>query len=454
MTTVMTARIPHREHAAEGYGAAWRAAPGRAVYLLAVFPLAIVGIGVLAPLFWTGVGLLILGIGLAFVLAALFVARGLGAAELFLLRLTALPTIAAPDWRANEPRQATFVNRVIGPIRNGHYWAALLHGMIVRPVVATISFGITVAWLSVSLGGLSYWFWSGFIPQEDESLWGGYVADALPWLFGGWTARNVEIVLYLAGGLLCALTLPWVLGALARAHHAITGGMLGRWRADDLAAEARAEATARGAAVHAEDVALRRLERDIHDGPQQRLVRLQMDLAALERRSQAGDSAAAAELARESQEHARAALDELRALSSGVVPPLLQDRGLSAALTELGAAGAVPATVDLETGLDDDVSPEIARAVYFVVAELLTNAAKHARASAVSVVASRRRTANGLLLDVCVTDNGRGGAQMRSGHGLEGLSERVAGLRGSLSVHSPVGGPTTIGVQIPLPAAG
>ena len=113
--------------------------------------------------------------------------------------------------------------------------------------------------------------------------------------------------------------------------------MLGRWNSDELAAEVRAEAAARGAAVHAEDVALRRLERDIHDGPQQRLVRLQMDLAALERRAESGDADAAAELAREAQVHAKAALDELRALSSGVAPPLLQDRGLSAALDALVA---------------------------------------------------------------------------------------------------------------------
>ena len=456
MTTIVTARAPRRVRTAEGYGPAWRAAPGRAVYLLALFPLAIVGLGVLAPLFWTGVGLLILGIGLALVLAALFVARGLGTAEVFLLRLATLPAIPTPAWHAEETERAGFWQTATRPIRNGHYWAALLHGMIVRPVISTISFGITVAWLSVALGGLTYWFWGGFIPRDDasgggEALWGGYVADALPWLFGGWSAWNVEVVLYLVGGVLCTVTLPWVMSGLARAHHALAGGMLGRWRSDDLAAEAQAEAVARGAAVHAEDAALRRLERDIHDGPQQRLVRLQMDLAALERRSQAGDSEAAAELARESQEHARAALDELRALSSGVVPPLLQDRGLSAALVALGAAGAVPATIDVEPGLDESVSPEIARAVYFVVAELLTNAAKHAHATSVWVTATRRQTSGGASLDVQVVDNGRGGAEARPGHGLEGLGERVAGLRGTLTVRSPKGGPTSIDVQVPLP---
>ncbi|WEG10302.1 sensor domain-containing protein [Microbacterium horticulturae] len=451
MTAIVTDRAPRRVRTAEGYGAAWRAAPGRALFLLTLFPLAIAGIGVLAPVFFAGVGLLILGIGLAFVLAALFIARGLGMAELFLLRLTGLPSIQTAAGGPDAAGHAGFWSTATRPLRNGHHWAALLHGMIVRPVVSTITFGITVAWLSMSLGGLSYWFWSSFLPRDGETVWGGYVAEALPWLFAGWGAWNVQVVLYLVGGVVCAVTLPWVVGGLARGHHAIARGMLGRWRSDDLAAEARAEASARGAAVHAEDAALRRLERDIHDGPQQRLVRLQMDLAALERRSQSGDVEAAAQLARESQEHARAALDELRALSSGVVPPLLQDRGLSAALVALGAAGALPATIDVEPGLDESVSPEIARAVYFVIAELLTNVAKHARATAVSVTAMRRQAPSGTRLDVRVVDNGRGGATARSGHGLEGLGERVAGLRGTFTVHSPEGGPTTIGVQIPLP---
>lgn len=458
MTMTAVTDVPRIADGA-GYGALWRATPGRAAYLLAVFPVAIVGIGVLAPLFWTGVGLLILVIGLPVVMASLFVARGFSIADRFLLRLTRLPRIAEPEWRTEGPGTGGFWRTLTRPARNGHYWAALLYGMFVNPVISTVSFGLTVVWLSVSLGGLSYWFWGAFVPRDGSpggaSLWGDYVADALPWLFDGWTGWNVEVVLYLVVGVVFAVTMPWVMQGLAMGHHAIARGMLGRWRSDDLAAEAQAEAAARGAAVHAEDAALRRLERDIHDGPQQRLVRLQMDLAALERRSQAGDLAAAAELAGESRAHAQAALDELRALSSGVAPPLLQDRGLPAALNALGAASAVPATLDVDPDLERSVSPEVARAVYFVVAELLTNVAKHAHATAVSVTASVQSagpTSAGEILDVRVVDNGRGGAEPRSGHGLEGLRERVAGLRGTFSVRSPAGGPTTVRVTVPLRA--
>ena len=175
------------------------------------------------------------------------------------------------------------------------------------------------------------------------------------------------------------------MSGLSRGQHAIARALLGRWPSDDLASEARAEAAARTSAVLAESDGLRRLERDIHDGPQQRLVRLQMDLAALERRAAAGDTDAAAELAREAQGHAKAALDELRALSSGVAPPLLQDRGLAAALAAVAAGSALPVKLEVDPAVDAAVPPEVARTVYFVVAELLTNAVKHAAASAATL---------------------------------------------------------------------
>lgn len=427
----------------------WRRTPGSAVYLLVVFVLAMTAVGVLAPLFWTGVGLLILIVGLPIVVLSLLVARGFGVADRFLLRLTGLPQIAEPEWNRDTEATDGFWRTLTRPLGNGHYWLSLVHGMIVNPIISTISFALTVAWLSVSLGGLTYWFWGMFLPRSGANEWGTYVSEAVPWLFGGWSSWAVQVVLYLVAGILFAVTMPWALGGLARGHHAIAQGMLGRWQSDDLAAEARAEAAARTAAVQAEDASLRRLERDIHDGPQQRLVRLQLDLAAMERRAEAGDTDAAASLAREAQVHAKAALDELRALSSGVAPPLLQDRGLSAALKGIAAAGALPVNVELDPVIDSVVGPETARAVYFVVAELLTNAAKHSGATAATLRAAVTPGAQPTL-DVWVVDNGRGGASVTPGHGLEGLRDRVWGLRGSVVIESPTGGPTTIGVQLPV----
>ena len=434
------------------YGRAWTRTPGSAVYLLAVFVLAMVSVSVLASLFWTGVGLLVLIVGLPIVVGTLFVARGFGLADRAMLWLTGLPQIVEPEWNRDKPGTGGFWMTLTRPIRNAHYWLYLVHGMIVNPVISTISFALTTVWLSVGLGGLTYWIWGAFIPRGDGGEWGRYVADAMPWMFGGWSSWTVEVTLYLLAGIVFTFTMPWVLGGLARGHHAVAQGMLGRWRSDDLAAEVRAEAAARGAAVHAEDVALRRLERDIHDGPQQRLVRLQLDLAALERRAESGDADAAAELAREARGHAKAALDELRALSSGVAPPLLQDRGLAAALSAVAATTPLVVHTDIDPAIDAVTSPEVARTVYFVVAELFTNVVKHAGATAVTLKASLRSSVSGVpsTLDVWVVDNGRGGASYAVGHGLEGLRERVAGLRGMLVVDSPVGGPTSIGAHVPL----
>jgi len=432
------------------YGLAWTRTPGRALYLILAFVLAMTAVGVLAGLFWTGVGLLILIVGLPIIVLTLFIARGFGMADRYLLTLTGYPEISEPEWRRETTETTGFWATLIRPLRNGHYWTYLLQAMIISPIVSTVTFALTTVWLSVSLGGLTYWFWGSFIPRRDGGEWGQYVSAAIPWLFGDWSSWAVEVVLYLVAGILFAITLPWAMDGFSRVHHLIARGLLGRWRSDDLAAEARAEAAARGAAVQAESAGLRRLERDIHDGPQQRLVRLQMDLAALERRATVGDTDAAAELARDAQVHAKAALDELRALSSGVAPPLLQDRGLSAALAAVAAGSALPVTVEIDPAVDTAVPPEVARNVYFVVAELLTNAVKHANASAVTVKAALRADIAPPMLDVWVVDNGRGGAHLQPDHGLEGLRDRVAGLRGVLLVESPSGGPTTIGAHIPL----
>ena len=209
-------------------------------------------------------------------------------------------------------------------------------------------------------------------------------------------------------------------------------------------------AASRGAAVQAEDASLRRLERDIHDGPQQRLVRLQMDLATIERRLER-DPDSARELLVEAREQARETLDELRALSRGFAPPILQDRGLAVALQSLASRSPVPVTVEIDLPAANALPAAIERNAYFIAAELLTNAAKHAEASGIRLRVSTRDTGpTGLWLDVWVTDNGRGGADATPGHGLAGLAERVRGLRGTLVIDSPAGGPTVIGAHIPF----
>jgi signal transduction histidine kinase len=197
------------------------------------------------------------------------------------------------------------------------------------------------------------------------------------------------------------------------------------------------------AAVSAEAAALRRLERDIHDGPQQRLVRLAMELGRAQRHLRSRPEAAQEALA-DALVQARETLEELRALSRGIAPPVLTDRGLYAALTALAARSTVPAEFDADP-MDRRLDAAVETAAYFVVAEALTNVAKHSRAY---------RCAIGLrhlegTVRVWVTDDGVGGAGLGKGHGLRGLDDRVHAAGGRLRVTSPRGGPTTITAELP-----
>jgi hypothetical protein len=248
-------------------------------YLLTAFWFAMVVFTVLLALFVSGVGTVVLLVGLPLVSGALRAAQGFGRAERRMLRWTGLPLIAEPEWPPGSPG-AHWTSRLLAPLRSSHHWAYLLHQMIVSPVLSIVSFSLTVTWWAVVLGGFTFPMWQGFLPDREPGAdWPGWIASH--WvLFGGWSSRAVELVLYLVAAVLFGVTLPWVVGGLARAHHAVARVLLGRWRGDDLAALAREEAAARAAAVHAEDTAMRRLERDLHDGPQQRLIRLQLDLAA------------------------------------------------------------------------------------------------------------------------------------------------------------------------------
>jgi signal transduction histidine kinase len=203
---------------------------------------------------------------------------------------------------------------------------------------------------------------------------------------------------------------------------------------------ARAQAVA---AVTAETTALRRLERDIHDGPQQRLVRLALELGRAEHHFDTRPQAAREALA-DAVVQAQEALDELRALSRGIAPPILADRGLLAALGDLAARSSVPAQLEADpAGSQPD--PVIETAAYFVVAESLTNAAKHSHASQCTIGMRH----DGRTLRVWVTDDGVGGAALAKGHGLQGLDDRVRAVGGRLTVTSPDRGPTTVCAELP-----
>jgi signal transduction histidine kinase len=436
----------------DGYAAAWRRAPGQTAYLLVDFVLAMVALSVLSAVFFSGVGMIVLLVGLPLMAGALMIARGFGTLERTIARWTGREPIAEPEWPAPQPT-AHPLTRLLQPLRSGHYWSYLAHQMLVGPIVATVTFSLAVTWWATALGGLSYGLWQGFLPDpEPQADWPGWLISHLPPLTG-WSGRVLQVAIFSVTGVLFAVTLPWVISGLTAVQHGLARLMLGRWPSDELSAVARQEAAGRQSAVQAEDTAMRKLERDLHDGPQQRLIRLQLDLAAAERRAASGETEEAAEYARQARAHAQAALEELRALSRGVAPPLLADRGLRLALEAVAEQSSVPVSVTVDPDLDDAVPSEVARALYFVVAELLTNVVKHSGATQAELVAQVHRD-EPARVRLSVVDNGHGGASFAAGHGLSGLRERVSGLLGTLTIESPDGGPTRVDVTVPVSADG
>jgi signal transduction histidine kinase len=205
-------------------------------------------------------------------------------------------------------------------------------------------------------------------------------------------------------------------------------------------------AASRARIVEAADDARRRIERDLHDGAQQRLVSLALRLRLLQSDLEPG-SAAARELAGARSE-LDAALEELRELARGIHPSILTDRGLEAALEAL--AGRATAPVSLELDGCDELPLSVQTTAYFVVAEALTNASKHADSDRIEV----RVTAGEGRALVEVRDDGSGGVDPERGSGLSGLVDRVSALGGTLEIHSPEGAGTTIRARVPLTAPG
>jgi signal transduction histidine kinase len=199
--------------------------------------------------------------------------------------------------------------------------------------------------------------------------------------------------------------------------------------------------SSRAGAVDAQETELRRIERDLHDGAQARLVALGMSLGMAEQKL-SDDPERAGQLLAEARIGAEHALRELRDLARGIHPPVLADRGLAAALASL--ASSTPLPVGLSVEVEPRPAPAVESAAYFVAAEALANAVKHARAQRVDI--SIVRLGNSIELEVI--DDGQGGADPE-GSGLRGLRRRVEALDGRLSVTSPRGGPTTIRAELP-----
>ncbi|WP_025273807.1 sensor histidine kinase [Haloglycomyces albus] len=404
-------------------------------YLLVSFPLAIAGFVVAVVGVVLGISTAIIWIGVPILAAILVAGRGFSAAQRFLVRGVTYSEIPSVSY-TTAPRGAGKIRTLVQPIFDGQSWLNILWMFLVFPI-SIVTFVLTVTW------------WAGVIAGFTWPLWGWIIINtagpsgieyATEWL--GWgTSYLAQSTLYVIGGLFFAVTLPFVVRGCAAAQGELSRALLTATsqltqRIDDLSAS-------RSAAQSAENEALRRIERDIHDGPQQQLVSLGMELSRA-RRQMDRDPDAAREALDEAIGQTRTTIDELRSLSRGIAPPILTDKGLTAAIEALAARSPIP--VELDVALWDRRYPQQSEnTIYFATAEALTNAAKHSHASQLVITLRSTRTA----ISVCVADNGVGGASTGKGHGLAGLTERVKSVEGQISIDSPEGGPTVIVAEVP-----
>lgn len=309
-------------------------------------------------------------------------------------------------------------------------WREIAHHLALLPVGVFAFTALSVSWCGpLALTGMPAYV--GALPGDSAKF---YFFD----VHQGSAAAATGAI----GLLLLVFVSPWITVALARMLLAMARTLLGPSRDLAMAAQVTRLETSRSAAVDSAEAERRRIERDLHDGAQQRLVALAAGLGAAKEKLELDPEAGKAMVA-DAHEEAKAALKEIRDLVRGIHPVILEDRGLDAALSAVVARAPVP--VKLDVRVDPRPPAAVESAAYFVVNEALTNVARHAQATRASVSIAR----SGDRLVVEIRDDGVGGADASRGTGLQGLRDRVSAFGGNMHVISPDGGPTTISVELP-----
>jgi signal transduction histidine kinase len=317
-----------------------------------------------------------------------------------------------PSWRVLGDRAA---------------WATIGYPLV-RLAVSTAALTLCVAAWACGLVALTLPLYNSYLPAG---------ANLGHTVLGRWPLLLVPVTV----GLLLVLAAAQLARGFALADTALTRWLLSP--PSDLAARVTELEISRDRVVDEAGAERRRIERDLHDGAQQRLVALAMDLGRAKAKF-ADDVDSARLLVDQAHEQAKETLIELRNLVRGVHPPVLSDRGLDAALSGLVALCPVP--VSLQVDVPVRPKPAVEAVAYFVTAEALANVAKHSRASQARVVVEGHGHPG--TLTIVISDDGIGGADP-DGAGLTGLAARVSGVDGQFSVESPSGGPTIIAVELP-----
>ena len=396
---------------------------------------------VVTTLFSVGGSLLILLVG--FGLVALGVEAARVAAMVERWRMTIVddrPLIAHPyktaDLSPSEPYGPWIRKLAEAAFFDPSRWLDVVYVLVALPL-AVLEFALAVTLWTVSaallLAPLALLF---------PRAWVRFSLGNLP--FSPEAGVAVAVVI----GLLLLPVAASVTRGMAILHRYVVEGLLCINPAEALRRDNERLRGSRSAAIELEATELRRIERDLHDGAQQRLVMLAIDLSLAEDKVDT-DPAAARKLIAGARDQARQALGELRDVVRGSAPAILLDRGLAAALSAVAGRSPIPTTVDSNLAQGERLSHGVERAAYYVVSEALTNVAKHGHATRCAVRLIRQPG----WLFVEIRDDGVGGAALVPGGGLAGLRDRVEALDGRLELLSPVGGPTIIRVSLPAAAA-
>ncbi len=409
-------------------------------YVLTAMPVAVIGFSTILTLLVLSAGLLITFV-LALPVAWLLFAWSRALGHLERSRVDALMGVRIPDpvppLTARGP-----LKRLWEKVKSGPRWKEIGHHLGRFPLAVLGFIAVSVAWG----GAIAMALLPAYVdqlPGDSAKFWFFEITSGA----GAWLCCAVGII-----GIV--VVAPWTTIGVAWLELHQTQALLGL-DADEVHAEqvTRLE-TSRTAAVDSAEAERRRIERDLHDGAQQRLVALAANLGAAREKLDHDDIEEGRTMVATAHEEAKSALKEIRDLVRGIHPVILEDRGLDAALSAVVARSPIPVALDVDVAKRP--SPAVESAAYFVVNEALTNVTRHAMATKAHI--SIARAGDRLVIEV--RDDGIGGAAILTedeatargkpgGSGLNGLRDRVAGLGGTMYVISPQGGPTTISVELP-----
>ena len=410
------------------------------------------GIGGLAGIagFWITVILLTAGftvsasiigtvIGLLLVTVSLRVSRRLGSLHRRLIKWLLGHQVEAPP--RFQPGSGV-LGRLDRRLRDRAAWRGVWYSLIKLPVAAVQLY--TVVLTVFGLVDLSYPVdWILFRNHSGGNL--SPLVAVVPVPFGGQLVIHSFLGTYPAAiaGAACVVAGAWLARGINAGDRALVRSLLGPSSMAERVSELERTRTL---AVEDSAAALRRVERDLHDGAQMRLAALAMNLGMAREKLDGDDGATVRELIDAAHRNAVDALADLRDLARGIHPPVL-DSGLASALASLATSSAIPASVSADIGTRP--APAIETIAYFCAAELIANATKHSYANQIKIKIYTERTG---VLRLEVSDDGIGGADAGRGSGLAGLAQRVSTVDGRIDVVSPAGGPTMVAVELPLRA--